>query len=255
MSALKALIADDEPELRAYLKLRLSEVWPELLISGEAGNGQEALRIIEATHPDIAFLDIRMPGLSGMEVARKVAGTCRVVFITAYDQYAVQAFENQALDYLLKPVTADRLQRTVQRLKNEISLGPLHPSDLSEILKKIMGNWPSRETPDHLKWIRVQEKEEIRLIPMDEICYFQADDKYTLVITLSGESLIRKPIKELVNELDPSIFWQIHRGIIVNVTCIDKISRAFAGRLSIKLKGLPKTLTVSRTYSHRFRQM
>jgi DNA-binding LytR/AlgR family response regulator len=252
---LKALIADDEPELRAYLKLRLAEVWPELLISGEAGNGQEALRIIETSPPDIAFLDIRMPGLSGMEVARKVAGKCRVVFITAYDQYAVQAFENQALDYLLKPVTADRLQRTVQRLKKELSLPALPPPDLSEIIKKIMGHWPPREAPDYLKWIRVQEKDEIRLIPMDEIRYFQAEDKYTLVITSSGESLIRKPIKELVQELDPGIFWQIHRGIIVNVTSIDKVNRSFSGRLNIKLKDLSKTLTVSRSYSHRFRQM
>jgi DNA-binding LytR/AlgR family response regulator len=136
-----------------------------------------------------------------------------------------------------------------------MSLAPLPSPDLSEIIKKIMGDWPSRETPDYLKWIRVQEKDEIRLIPMDEIRYFQADDKYTIVITSSGESLIRKPIKELVNELDPGIFWQIHRGMIVNVTSIDKVSRSFSGRLIIKLKDLSKTLTVSRSYSHRFRQM
>ena len=151
MSALKALIADDEPELRAYLKLRLSEVWPELLISGEAGNGQEALRIIEATHPDIAFLDIRMPGLSGMEVARKVAGTCRVVFITAYDQYAVQAFENQALDYLLKPVTTDRLQRTIQRLKKRDILVPPLPSGFVRNTKKNNGQLAAPRDPGSLK--------------------------------------------------------------------------------------------------------
>ena len=255
MQEIKAIIADDEDQLRSYLKSRLSDVWPELIICGEAGNGQEALELIEKYRPHIAFLDIRMPGLSGMDVAKKIADSCRVVFITAYDQYAVEAFENDAIDYILKPVTRERLKKTLDRLKKQITKLSEPPADLSKIVDRITANLANREVSPYLQWIRVQQGEEIRLIPVEEICYFKASDKYTLVITKDGESLIRKPIKDLVNELDPDKFWRIHRGTIVNAACIDNMSRSLTGRGVIRLKDRSETLTVSRSYIHIFKQM
>jgi DNA-binding LytR/AlgR family response regulator len=243
MQEIRAIIADDEEQLRSYLKSRLLEVWPDLVICGEARNGQEALELMEKYRPDIAFLDIRMPGLSGMEVAREIAGSCRVVFITAYDQYAVEAFENEAVDYLLKPVTRERLERTVKRLKEQTAASTKPPLNFSEIVERLV------------QWIQVQQGDSIRLIPVDEVFYFKASDKYTMVISKEGESLIRKPIKELADELDPNEFWRIHRGTIVNAACISKVSRSLTGRSIIRLKDLPETLTVSRSYAHLFKQM
>lgn len=255
MQEIKAIIADDEEQLRLYLKSRLLEVWPDLVICGEARNGQEALELMEKYRPDIAFLDIRMPGLSGMEVAKKIAGTCRIVFITAYDQYAVEAFENEAIDYLLKPVTRERLERTAKRLKEQIAASTEPPLDFSEIVGRLMANLQDIEKPGYLQWIQVQQGDSIRLIPVDEVYYFKASDKYTIVITKEGESLIRKPIKELADELEPNKFWRIHRGTIVNAACISKVSRSLTGRSIVRLKDLPETLTVSRSYAHLFKQM
>jgi len=252
---IRAIIADDEEQLRTYLKSRLSEVWPELVICGEAGNGREALKAIEKEQPHIAFLDIRMPGLTGMEVAKKIAGSCRVVFITAYDQYAVEAFESEAIDYLLKPVTNERLKNTVDRIKKQIAASSTPPSDLSEIVERMMTGLQERHAPGYLQWIRAQQGDGTRLIPVDEIYYFKASEKYTMVITAAGESLISKPIKELADELDPDKFWRIHRGTIVNAGCIDKVSRSLTGRGVIKLKDRPELLTVSRSYIHIFKQM
>jgi len=248
-----AIIADDEKELRAYLRSRLSEVWPSLSILGEAENGEAALELIEINQPDIAFLDIRMPGLSGMEVAEKMSARCRVVFITAYDQYAVEAFENSAVDYLLKPVTRERLEKTVCRLKEQLTLPSGSTGDISEVLEKVITRMKGRETSDALRWIRAQQGTSVRLISVSDVCYFKASDKYTVVKTVSGEFLIKKPIKMLVEELDPDLFWQIHRGTIVNVSCIDRVSQSISGKWILKLKTPPETLTVSRTYVHLFK--
>ena len=255
MQEIKAIIADDEDQLRSYLKSRLSDVWSDLVICGEARNGQEALELIDEYHPHIAFLDIRMPGLSGMEVAKRIAYSCRVVFITAYDQYAVEAFENEAIDYILKPVTRERLKKTTDRLKKQLTTSSGPSADLSKAVERIVASLPNKKTPDYLQWIRAQQGEEIRLVPVEEVLYFKASDKYTMVITKDGESLIRKPIKELANELDPNKFWRIHRGTIVNAGCIAKMSRSLTGRGVIRLKDHPETLTVSRSYIHIFRQM
>jgi DNA-binding LytR/AlgR family response regulator len=251
----KAIIADDEKELRTFLKSILSEIWPDLLICGEAKNGKEALELVESKKPHIAFLDIRMPGLSGMEVAKRIAAQCRIVFVTAFDQYAVEAFEKEAVDYLLKPVSKDRLIQTVQRLKNQLDSSVEPPARLAEIVEQVLSKLPGKGGTDFLRWIKTQEKDSVRLVPVEEADYFKAEDKYTLVVTKDGESLIKKSIKELAQELDPAQFWQIHRGTIVNVSKIDKVSRSLTGRGMLKLKGRPDLLTVSRNYLHLFKQM
>ena len=211
--------------------------------------------MIETERPQIAFLDIRMPGLTGMDVASKIAGICRTVFITAFDQYAVEAFEREAVDYLLKPVSKERLTQTIGRLKNQLDASPEPPEQLAEVVEQLLSKLPSRGGPGFLRWIRTQHKDSLRLIPVEEVDYFRAEDKYTLVITREGESLIKKSIKDLAGELDPGQFWQIHRGIIVNVSRIDKVSRSLTGRGTLKLKDRPELLTVSRNYLHLFKQM
>ena len=253
--AYKAVIADDEKELRTYLRSMLSEVWPDLSICGEAKNGKEALQMVESMHPDIAFLDIKMPGLSGMEVAKKIAGLCRIVFVTAFDQYAVEAFESEAVDYLLKPVSKERLIHTMQRLKNQLNFSIEPPARLTEVIEQVLSKLANRGGSDFLRWIKAQNKDTIRLIPVEEADYFKAEDKYTLVMTKEGETLIKKSIKELAQELDPAQFWQIHRGTIVNVSKIEKVSRSLTGRGILKLKERPEFLTVSRNYLHLFKQM
>jgi DNA-binding LytR/AlgR family response regulator len=255
MKTYSAIIADDEEELRKFLRLRMSEIWPDLKICGEAKNGREAVALIETQHPDIAFLDIRMPGLSGIDVAREIGGRCHVVFITAYDQYAIEAFENEAVDYLLKPVDSRRLKKTVERVQRRLKTSSALPENFSVIAEKLISRLSGPKTADYLKWIKAQHGSEIRLISTDDISYFKAADKYTLVISKFGESLINKPIKELALELDPEKFWQIHRSTIVNVACVSKVSRSLTGRHVIKLAGIEEPLTVSRTYAHLFKQM
>jgi len=255
MPQIRAIIADDEEQLRKHLRSQLAEVWPDLIICGEAGNGQEALELIEHYRPEIAFLDIRMPGLSGIKVAQKIAGSCWVVFVTAYDQYAVEAFEHAVLDYLLKPVTHERLQRTVKRLREQITSSHKPPLEISEIIERLMTSLPQSQAPAYLQFVRVQKGDGIRLIPVEEVYYFKASDKYTMVITKEGESLIRKPIKELADELDPQQFWRIHRGTIVNVQCVDHVSRSMTGRGVVRLKGRAESLAVSKQYIHLFKQM
>jgi DNA-binding LytR/AlgR family response regulator len=255
MEQTKAIIADDEEQLRRYLRSQLADCWPDLMICGEARNGQEALELIERHRPDIAFLDIRMPGLSGLEVAKEIAGSCWAVFVTAYDQYAVEAFEHEAIDYLLKPVTAERLEKTVKRLQDQITSSQKPPREIAEIVERLMTSLPQRHAPAYLQIVRVQKGDGIRLIPVEEVYYLKASDKYTMVITKEGESLIRKPIRELADELDPQRFWRIHRGTIVNVQCVDQVSRSITGRGVLRLKGRPETLVVSRQYIHLFKQM
>jgi DNA-binding LytR/AlgR family response regulator len=252
MKEVKAVIADDEAPLRQFLRARLSEVWPELIISGEAKNGREALDLIDRHRPHIAFLDIKMPGLTGMEVAEKIAGSCRIVFVTAYDEYAVEAFEKDAVDYLLKPVSIERLEKTVKRLQEALETGAAVPAD---ILQRLIGRLYSEEGSRRLQYIRVQHGDGVRLIHVDDVIYFKAEDKYTMVITREGESLVRKPIKELSEDLDPEKFWQIHRGTIVNVRSIARVSRSLTGKGVVKLKDRSETLTVSNRYMHLFRQM
>ena len=250
----KAIIADDEKELRGFLKARLQEAWPELEICGEAANGQEAVALIESEEPDVAFLDIRMPGLSGLQVARRITSACHVVFVTAYDRYAVEAFESEAVDYLLKPFSKERLAVTVARLKERLKAGtaptPAYAVLLESLVAKVSGG-----RGGFLRWIRAQHKDGVRLIPVEEVDYFKADEKYTLVLTAGGESLIRKSIRELAEELDPAQFWQIHRGVIVNASRIEKFTRSLTGRGIVQLKNRPEQLVVSRNFLHLFKQM
>jgi DNA-binding LytR/AlgR family response regulator len=255
MSDPTAIIADDEEQLIIHLKSKLADLWPDLTICGEAQNGLEALDLIESCRPAIAFLDIKMPGLTGIEVAQKLSADCRVVFITAFDQYAVEAFENEAVDYILKPVTDKRLVKTINRLKKQISDISEPAPDLSETMERLLAALNHKKSPGYLKWIKVRHGEEVRLIAIDDVCYFKAEDKYTVVQTLEGESLIKKSIRHLTGELDPDQFWRIHRGTIISISRIAGVSRSFSGRLIIKLKNLPETLTVSRSYAHMFKQM
>ncbi len=251
---IRAIIADDETPSRTHLKSRLILAWPDLVICGEAKNGIEAKEMIETIRPDIAFLDIKMPGLSGMQVARETAGICRVVFITAYDQYAVDAFENEAVDYILKPATIDRLKKTVRRLKEQIT-EESPPMDMSGVFETLMAEMDGSIAPSYLKWIKVQVKDAVRLIPVEKIYFFKASNKYTVVMTKKRESLIRKPIAELTEELDPDIFFRIHRGTIVNANYIEKVSTSPTGRGQVRLIDRPEIHTVSRSYAHLFKQM
>ena len=255
MNSIKAIIVDDEKHLRQYLRNMLADIWPDLEICGEAQNGEEALTLAETHLPHVVFLDIRMQGMCGMQVAQKIADTCWVVFITAYDHYAVNAFESGAVDYLLKPVTLKRLQKTVLRLKNQIAASDRPPLHISDIVRKVITELPREEKKQFLQWIRVPYKNDIRLVAVDDIYFFKAEERYTAVITENEESLIRKPIRELVEELDPDKFWQIHRGTIVNVSRIEKISRSLTGRGMLKLKNHQEILTISRPYLYKFKQM
>jgi DNA-binding LytR/AlgR family response regulator len=252
MNDVTAIIADDEAPLRQFLRARLAEIWPELIISGEAKNGREAIDLIQQYRPQIAFLDIKMPGLTGMEVADRIAGACQIVFVTAYDAYAVEAFEKEAVDYLLKPVSKERLEKTVIRLKEGLKAGSSVPV---EALRRLMSRLSNDEGSHRLRYVRLQYGNSVRLIPVDDVIYFKAQDKYTLVMTREGESLIRKPVKELASELDTEKFWQIHRGTIVNVQYIDHVSRSLTGKGVVRLKERSETLTISNRYMHLFRQM
>ena len=254
MSVIKAIIADDEEPLRDYLRNMLARLWPELEISGEAENGLQALELIDSLEPNVAFLDIRMPELSGIKVAEKIAGRCWIVFITAYDQYAIKAFENEAIDYILKPVTEKRLNKTIKRLKKQIRTTPSPPDDLSGIIENVLSTLEHRKD-SYLNWIKGHQGDGIKIVPAKNIYYFKAEDKYTVVVTIDGELLIKKSIKQLSRELDPEKFWQIHRGTIVNANQIARVSRTFSGGLVVKLKELSDSLPVSRNYSYLFKQM
>ena len=244
-----ALIAEDEPMLLAQLKARLAAAWPELQIVAEASNGEEALALASEKRPDIAFLDIRMPILSGLEVARELSTRCHVVFVTAYDEYAVAAFDEGAIDYVLKPPMPEKIAKVVARLKSRIAEAPL---DLTAILAKLATR---DEGAAPLKWIRASLGASMRMIPVDDVLYFRAEDKYTKVVTHEGEALIRKPIKELYESLDPEAFWQIHRGSIVSLRAIERVDRDWRGEPVIVLKGRDEKLAVSRTFAHLFKAM
>jgi DNA-binding LytR/AlgR family response regulator len=244
-----AVIAEDEPVLRAQLHELLRAVWPELAIAAVAEDGFQAMQALARHAPDVLFLDIEMPGLTGLEVARQASGRHHVVFLTAYDQYAVAAFEAGAVDYLMKPLTAGRLATACQRVKERLSSAPSNLEGLLGVLARRASASP------YLRWINASLADEVKLITVDEVCYFQSDAKYTRVVTGDSESLIRKSLKELANELDPAQFWQIHRSTIVNVTGIAGVSREISGGYVVKLKARPETLAVSQQFAHRFRQM
>ncbi|MEO9136463.1 MAG: LytTR family DNA-binding domain-containing protein [Casimicrobiaceae bacterium] len=244
-----ALIAEDEPMLRAQLKVRLTEAWPELGDIVEAENGDQALALIDECRPDVAFLDIRMPRKSGLEVARALAGRCHVVFVTAYDEYAIAAFDEGAVDYVLKPVTPERISKVVARVKARLASPPL---DLNALLRKLADH---EESVAPLKWIRASLGNVMRMIAVADVVYFRAEDKYTKVVTHESEALIKKPIKDLYDELDQEAFWQIHRATIVNLHAIARVERDFRDQPVITLKSRPEKLTVSRTFAHRFKSM
>lgn len=249
-----ALIADDEPLLAEDVRRRLRALWPELQVVAVCHDGASALERLLADKPDIAFLDIRMPGLTGLEVASRIDFPCQVVFVTAFDQYAVEAFEHAAIDYVLKPADDARLARTVERLRRAV----LAPSDdersrLALALGKVSPAGTARPVP--LKWIRASVGDSVRLVPVEEVRYFQAADKYTAVLTATGELLIRTPIKELAEQLDAEAFWQVHRGTIVNAKFVTAARHDESGRVLLGLRDRPETVTVSRSYAHLFRQM
>jgi len=255
MRAITAIIADDEKELRRHLVTLLHQLWPELIIAGEAKNGPKTLDMVRTLSPDIVFLDINMPGLTGIEVARQISQQCTIVFITAYDQYAIEAFENDALDYILKPVSKERLLTSIERCRRRFADHTREQPDLGPLLEHLEKKLLKEKTSPFLQWIRAQQGNSIRLIPVNDVLVFKAADKYTQVITAETESLIRKTIKELQQELDPEKFWKIHRGTIVNVPFISKISKSMTGKYVLKLKDYDDPLLVSRSYAYLFKQM
>ncbi len=256
MEAPRAILADDERLMREQLRARLAEVWPELVVAGEAKNGQEAVELVQELRPDLAFLDIRMPGLTGVEAARAIGNACHVVFVTAYGEFAIEAFEQGAVDYVLKPAETARLQVTVQRLKQRLQAPPpdLHGL-LDELTRKLETVAAGQRSQPYLQWIQATVGQQLRLIPTGEILFFVSDEKYTRVQTEAYEALIRVPIRELVEQLDPQQFWQIHRSTIVNVRAVSGIVRDFRGRQLVTFKNHAEKLEVSRSFTHLFRQM
>ena len=249
-----AVIVDDEAPMRDQLRARLRDVWPELLIAGEAANGIDAVAMAAEHKPDIVFLDIRMPGQGGLEAARHLYNSCHIVFVTAYDQYAVDAFEQGAMDYLLKPVTADRLALTCDRLRQRLPGAPQHIGEQLEQLSRMIAQG-SPKKPEYLRWIQAQVGNSLRMISTREVLFFQSDEKYTLVQTAQAEMLIRKTLKELADELDPNEFWRIHRSTLVRVDAIAEVTRDDRGRQMLKVRNFPTPLEVSRNHSHLFQQM
>jgi DNA-binding LytR/AlgR family response regulator len=266
----RALIAEDEPLLAQGLKNALASAWPELQVLALAPNGVEALRLIEAEHPDVVFLDILMPGLTGLEVAAELADRLdegepvpRMVFVTAYDEYALNAFEFAAVDYLLKPVSAERLAKAVARVKAQLAAPQEDLAQLVSRLQKVIGAGTAITGADagaspgepNLKIIRAAVGNTVRMIPVDEVCYFQASDKYTSVVTRDAEVLIRTPLKELLAQLPQDRFRQIHRGTVVNLDAVASAVRDDTGRYSLRLKERKESLPVSRVFADQFRQM
>ena len=249
-----ALIVDDEAPMRDLLRARLREVWPALAIIGEATNGVEAVAMAAQEEPDIVFLDIRMPGQSGIEAARQLYRRCRIVFVTAYDEYAIDAFEHGAMDYLLKPVTAARLETTCARLRERLETAP---QDLGDKLAQLTAalQHGGAVKPSYLRWIQAQVGGSLRMISTREVLFFRSDEKYTRVQTAHTELLIRKTLKELDEELDPHEFWRIHRSTLVRVDAIAAVTRDMRGRQMLKVHGFPEELEVSRNHAHLFQQM
>lgn len=265
MSTLKALIADDERLLREQLRSRLAEVWPDLEIVGQARDGLEAVRLAEELRPDIVFLDIRMPGQTGLEAAGEIVNldnwSGEMVFVTAYDEYAVTAFEKGAIDYLLKPVESERLQLTRKRLEDRLHAQSGQSADAStqytdammQTLQQVQRQLQGSAQVPKLRWLQASAGQVTRMIDVGEVLFFRSDEKYTRVQTRTQEALIRIPIKDLMPQLDEQVFWQIHRSTIVNVSAIASIHKDETGRQRVLLKDFPEQLEVSRSYGHLFR--
>jgi len=255
----RALIADDEPLLREQLQVHLARQWPELQVVAQARNGREAVELFEAQRPAIVFLDVHMPGMNGVDAARAIGTRAQIVFVTAFEQYAVQAFEQGALDYVVKPLDEARLATTVARLQQRLAQQPLPATgdgSLEAMLEQLARLVRSRATPPApLQWIRASVGTTVRMIAVDQVIYLRSDEKYTLVVCEGGEALIRKPIRELIDELDPEQFVQVHRSVIVNLRHVVQVTRGANETADIHLRGRPETLPVSRSYLHRFRQM
>ncbi len=245
-----ALIAEDEPLLRGEIRSCLSHLWPELRICCEATNGAEAIEALERHSPQILFLDIQMPGVNGLEVARHASGRAHVVFISAFDQFAVEAFERGAIDYVLKPLNVSRLQVTVARLQERLSKPPAELEGILKLLRNLQSDDRDRK---YLKWLTVPDGSDLRIVTTSEILYLRADNKYTEVITATGTFLLNSTLKHLREKLDPEAFWQIHRSVIVNVAAIDTIYRSFKGTLELKIKAREELLPVSAAHAHLFR--
>jgi DNA-binding LytR/AlgR family response regulator len=276
----RAVLADDERLMREQLRARLAEVWPSLQIVAEAKNGLEAVQLVQQHRPDVVFLDIRMPGLNGVDAARQIAQLPppdgeedawlpETVFITAYDQYAVEAFEQGVADYVLKPAERDRLLLTVQRIQKRLAAraavadehgpgtaeqAPAGPH-MQQLLHQLSTRLNPGSLPPRLQWIQATVGQAIQMIAVDEVLFFISDEKYTRVQTAQVEALIRKPIKELVDEVDPQLFWQIHRSTLVNVKAIAGVTRDFRGRQIVSVRGHREQLEVSRSYAGLFKGM
>ena len=248
--AFRAVVAEDEDVLREELCSCLGALWPQLEIVAAVGDGLAALDALERHRPHVLFLDIQMPGLPGTEVARRASGQCHVAFVTAYDEHAVAAFEQGAVDYVMKPFSRDRLATTVSRLQARLSTAP---ADLEGLLHDLTRQLARPKS--YLRWINASHGNDLRVVTVDEICYFRSDTKYTRIVTAAQESLIRKSVRELIGELDPDVFWQVHRSIIVNVAEVAGVQRDFRGHLLLRLKHRPELLPVSQPFATLFRQM
>ncbi|MRD49141.1 LytTR family DNA-binding domain-containing protein [Caenimonas koreensis] len=252
-----ALIADDEPLLRERLASLLGGLWPELKVVAQARNGRQAVELFDQEQPQIAFLDVHMPGLNGVEVGRCIGGRAQVVFVTAFDQYAVEAFKQGAIDYLLKPVEPDRLAETVQRLRRRVEVPVATSSpDYAAALERIALHMRAAQpVQPRLKWIKASVGNTVRLIPVEQVIYVKSDNKYTLVMWEGGEALIRKTIRELADELDPERFAQVHRSAIVALDRVSHFTHGPGDSGELHLKGRDEKLVVSRSYLHLFQQM
>jgi len=257
-----ALIADDEPLLRDALAGQLAEVWPELEVVAQARNGREAVKLFEARRPDVCFLDVHMPGLSGVAAAHQIGRRAHLVFVTAYDRYAVQAFAAGVLDYLVKPVEPERLAETVARLQERLRTAQpaLNTEALLDQLAAELAQRQAGAAPAPLRWIRAEVGRAVQLIPVDDIDYLRSDTKYTRIAWRGeagepGEALISMPLKDLIAQLDPAHFAQVHRSVVVNLRAISHVTRGDNETACIHLKGRSEVLPVSRSYLHQFRQM
>jgi DNA-binding LytR/AlgR family response regulator len=245
-----AIIAEDEPLLRAELRQALATLWPELVVVAEAGDGAEAIREMDRHHPAIVFLDIQMPGLSGLDIAARASGRAHVVFVTAYNEHAAAAFEQGAIDYVVKPLSMVRLAKTVDRLKERLRGTPADLHGLTALLKTIV-----REESRYVRWLTVPHGRELRIVTTDEICYLRAANKYTSLFTANAEYLLTSTLKYMREKLDPQYFWQIHRSFVVNVRAVQTVHRSFHGSFEVQLRHRRELLPVSSAYAHLFKQL